>query len=251
MDKSLSLGYASRSQIIRRITEAWGETNLYCAACSSQNINRHVANTEAADFYCSLCSASYQMKASNRQKASRIPDGAYLAMMRAPKGDSVPNLLLLHYSDEWRVENLTLIPSFFFSSSAIEKRKPLSSTARRAGWVGCNILLNKIAPDGKIALVTQGVYMPPERVRNHYETLRPLKALGTASRGWTLDVLQVVRRIGRTQFTLADVYKSESYLSEIYPNNRNIRPKIRQQLQILRDLEFIHFDSRGNYRLTR
>jgi Dam-replacing family len=32
----------------------------------------------------------------------------------------------------WEVRDLLLIPSFMFSESAVIKRKPLSSTARRA-----------------------------------------------------------------------------------------------------------------------
>ncbi|MCB9805227.1 hypothetical protein H6769_06535 [Candidatus Peribacteria bacterium] len=38
----------------------------------------------------------------------------------------------------------------------IEKRKPLSSTARRAGWTGCNILLNLIPESGKIYYIQNG-----------------------------------------------------------------------------------------------
>jgi Dam-replacing family len=35
----------------------------------------------------------------------------------------------------WFVRNLLLVPHFAFPPSAIIKRKPLSSTARRHGWV--------------------------------------------------------------------------------------------------------------------
>jgi type II restriction enzyme len=38
-------------------------------------------------------------------------------------------------------------------------------------------------------------------------------------------------------------------LSQIYPNNRHVRQKIRQQLQVLRDHRYLDFVSRGNYRL--
>ncbi|MBI5242579.1 MAG: hypothetical protein HY922_02705 [Elusimicrobia bacterium] len=38
-------------------------------------------------------------------------------------------------------------------------------------------------------------------------------------------------------------------LSELHPNNRHVRPKIRQQLQVLRDLGFVAFLGRGRYRL--
>jgi type II restriction enzyme len=58
-------------------------------------------------------------------------------MVRAIRENRTPNLLALHYeSSAWAVANLILIPSFAFPLSAIEKRKPLSATARRAGYVG-------------------------------------------------------------------------------------------------------------------
>ena len=41
----------------------------------------------------------------------------------------------------------------------------------------------------------------------------------------------------------------ERHLGDLYPGNQNVRPKIRQQLQYLRDRGFIDFVSRGNYRL--
>jgi type II restriction enzyme len=42
------------------------------------------------------------------------------------------------------------VPKYFFVSEIIEKRKPLSITARRAGWTGSNILFSKIPNSGKI-----------------------------------------------------------------------------------------------------
>ena len=52
-------------------------------------------------------------------------------------------------------------------------------------------------------------------------------------------------------FTLSDVYGFESQLSYIYPRNNNVRPKIRQQLQVLRDNGYLEFLGNGNYRLAR
>ena len=44
-----------------------------------------------------------------------------------------------------------------------------------------------------------------------------------------------VEAVGRPEFTLADVYAHEAALAALYPGNNNVRPKIRQQLQVLRD----------------
>jgi type II restriction enzyme len=61
----------------------------------------------------------------------------------------------------------------------------------------------------------------------------------------------MVRRIGRERFSLQDVYAYENDLSTIYPSNRSVKPKIRQQLQLLRDLGFVRFDGGGYYTLLR
>jgi type II restriction enzyme len=70
-----------------------------------------------------------------------------------------------------------------------------------------------------------------------------------ATCGWTLDVLNAVRALGRREFTLAEVYAREAELERMHPQNRFVRPKIRQQSQILRDLGFVEFLGRGVYRV--
>lgn len=39
-------------------------------------------------------------------------------------------------------------------------------------------------------------------------------------------------------------------LTILYPGNNNVRPKIRQQLQVLRDRGWLEFNGRGVYRRT-
>jgi type II restriction enzyme len=251
MDPQYALGYKSASQIARKITEAWASTNLFCAACNSSSLATEPANTEAVDFSCPSCHAVYQLKAVKYWNERRIPDAGYDAMMRALQGDSVPNLLIMQYTPEWIVQNLLLIPSFFFSPAAIQKRNPLGPTARRAGWVGCNILLSEIANDGKIDIVSQRIPLSQKEIRERYNIVRPLSQVAVNKRGWTLDVLCVVRKIGKPEFSLAEVYNFEDKLANTYPKNRNIRPKIRQQLQELRNMGYLSFEGKGQYRLLK
>lgn len=248
MDSSVAFGYTSRSQIARRITEDWVGRSLYCAACSLDRVRPTTSNTAAVDFRCERCDAPYQLK-STRRLGPRLADAGHAAMIAALRSDSVPNLLVMEYAADWRVRELLLIPGFFFAESSVEKRKPLSPTARRAGWVGCNIRLDQIAPQGKIQIVSGGAPMPAASVRAQYESLRPVARLNVALRGWALDVLQIVQSLGRTEFSLRDVYQSESKLANSHPKNNNVRAKIRQQLQVLRDLSFVEFVGAGQYRL--
>lgn len=60
--------------------------------------------------------------------------------------------------------------------------------------------------------------------------------------------MKSVEDIGRPEFTLDDVYASEPRLSALYPSNQNVRPKIRQQLQVLRDRGWLEFVGGGRYR---
>jgi type II restriction enzyme len=171
-------------------------------------------------------------------------------MVRAIEENRTPNLFALHYdASKWAVVDVILIPCFAFPLSAIERRPPLGPRARRAGWVGRNILLHAIPAEARISIVIAGAAIPPKSVRSQYARIRPLAKLGVKQRGWTLDTLNAIRSLGRGGFSLNDVYSLEARLARLHPANRHVRDKIRQQLQVLRDLGFLEFLARGQYRL--
>jgi type II restriction enzyme len=171
-------------------------------------------------------------------------------MRQAIIEDRTPGLFLLQYSRrEFRVKNILLIPHFAFNESMLQCRKPLSPQAERAGWIGCNLLLDKIPPDARIPVVDDGSVIAPAIVRHSYSKLRALEKLEPTKRGWTLDVLNVVRSLNKTEFSLADVYAHADELAQLHPQNAHIRDKIRQQLQILRDLRLLKFHGDGSYQL--
>ena len=70
-----------------------------------------------------------------------------------------------------------------------------------------------------------------------------------SAKGWLLDTMLCVEKIGRKEFSLNEMYAFENELSKKHPGNRHIKDKIRQQLQILRDKGYLKFTGRGNYRL--
>ena len=243
-------GYTSKSQRARIATEAWGLANLFCPNCEAAGLTASAPNTPAVDYSCEGCDSVFQLKSQSKFLAGRIVDAAYAAMVRAIREDRTPNLFALQYDSlHWCVENVILIPHFAFPLSAIEKRKPLGATARRAGWVGCNILLDAIPPDARIPIVSDGKYNSRSDVRARYARIQPLEKIEPAQRGWTLDVLNVVRSLGKATFSLKEIYEREAELARLHPKNRNVQPKIRQQLQELRDLELLEFLGHGKYRL--
>jgi len=243
----LASKYKAGSQIARVLSEDWCTRELYCPACDSDRLTGSRPNNPAVDFECAKCAQPFQLKSLRHWNPRRVVDAGYEAMIRAIRADKTPNLLLLQYSSSWLVQNLLLIPRMFFSESVIERRKPLSSAARRAGWIGCNILLNEIPVDGRIPVISAGVPLHKEQVRSDFARVRDLANIPPSLRGWTLDVLRAVRRLGKAEFSLQELYGFETELKSLHPQNQNVRAKIRQQLQILRDLSVIRFCSPGKY----
>jgi type II restriction enzyme len=248
-DVRLAADYKSRSQIARVLSEDWCRRELYCPACDSDELAPTRPNSRVQDFSCPLCGQFFELKSSDKWNMRKIPDAGYLAMIQAIRQDRTPNLLVLQYSAQWLVRELLLIPRTFFVESVIEKRKPLSVEARRAGWVGCNILLERIPRDGKIALVSGGAAVSADRVRKEFLRISELASVAPAMREWTVDVLASIRRLGKRQFLLDELYGFEAELQARHPRNQNIRPKIRQQLQVLRDMRLLRFEGRGLYTL--
>ena len=246
---------------------------------------------------------------------------------KAIREDRAPSYFFLHYditgraalprslaeqqlgptNEIWLVRNLLLVPSFAFPPSAIIQCPPLSPTARRAGWVGCNFDLSRVPAEARIWLVTTSgqsragvspaqrarqreqstgfadagrrdacptLIATPSEVLEKFKRVKPLKELSVMERGWTLDVLNIVRRIseGRVirvpniseksgtqlgtrgtrpsgEFTNEDVYAFDRELEQLHPDNRHVWDKIRQQLQVLRDAKLLIHVSIGVWKL--
>ncbi len=128
--------------------------------------------------------------------------------------------------------------------------------------------------------MTESQISPATEVREKFKRVKPLKDISVTQRGWTLDVLNIVRRIsevgtagsavrapsGRNvpaalppgtpqrgvpanSFTTAEVYAFERELEKLHPDNRHVKDKIRQQLQVLRDAKLLLHVERGIWRL--
>jgi type II restriction enzyme len=52
----------------------------------------------------------------------------------------------------------------------------------------------------------------------------------------------------KEKFKIDDLYKYEEEFQKKHPNNNNIRPKLRQILQLLRDKGLIKFEEPGCYK---
>ncbi len=151
---------------------------------------------KVVDFVCDNCAETYQLKSRNQLLGNKVTDAAYEPMVDSIKKNKAPNLYLLHYNPtNYCAENLLIVPKFFLTLSCIEQRKPLSEDARRAGWVGCNIVLKDIPADGKIPIIKEKKVIPPATVRQNFDRFRFLAGKSFETRGWTADVLKVIREL--------------------------------------------------------
>jgi len=250
MTGSLADCFKSGSQKAGNVTEAWGAENFYCPNCSSPKLDWLKPGTKASDYHCPHCDFWYQLKSKKSPIGKSITDGAYAAMMEAVREDRAPSHFFLHYDlATWSVRNLLLVPYFAFPSSAIVKRPPLAATARRAGWIGCNFDLSRVPADARISVVTEKKIVPATEVREKFKKVKPLKELSVKERGWTLDVLNGVRSLGKQEFTNGDAYMLAGQLEQLHPDNRHVKDKIRQQLQVLRDAKLLIHVSSGLWKL--
>lgn len=248
MDVEVARNYKSNSQKIRVITETWVKNNMFCPCCGNSYINHFANNRPVADFFCSSCGEEYELKSKSGSIASKVNDGAYTKMIERIESANNPNFFFLHYNlSDMRVKNLIMVPKYFFSADIIEKRKPLADTAQRAGWVGCNIVLEKIPEYGKIFIVKDEVEQPVNEVISKARRKNFVSQYSVDAGSWTVDVLDCVNMINSRNFTLKQMYQFEELLSSKHPENHHIREKIRQQLQILRDRGIIEFNGRGHY----
>ena len=243
---SMAIGYHSGSQISRVLTEDWMERNMFCPVCGAPVLGHYEANKPVADFFCDDCKSDFELKSKESKTAiigHKIADGAYMTMIERITSLRNPHLFVMTYAN-WEVNNLLLIPNYFFVPDIIEKRPPLKETARRSGWIGCNIEIGNIPESGKIFIRQED----NSRVLDQYQRTLSLQTSKIDSRGWLLDVLRCVERIPNDDFQLDEVYAFADELQRKHPENNFVRDKIRQQLQYLRDKGFIQFTTRGNYR---
>ncbi|HET6632526.1 MAG TPA: DpnI domain-containing protein [Rhodanobacteraceae bacterium] len=244
--------YTSRPQLVRVLSENWISGSGYCPACLGL-LESYPNNNPAADFRCHGCTLDFELKSKAGKFGRKAVDGAFSTMMRRINCGAAPNLFLLSYQKPiafdkpFEVTELQVIPSFALHARAIECRRPLGPTARRPGWTGCNILLEALPKAVRVSLVKNGLPTPRQEVQAKWKNIGFLNKTSISQRSWLTDIMKCIDRMGCRTFSLSEIYGFESQLAAYYPNNNNIRAKIRQQLQRLRDNGYLCFLGNGRY----
>lgn len=241
LNTELAHGYKSKSQIARLLTEDWVLNNSYCPNCGSLPLSEFENNRPVADFYCENCEEEFELKSKSGKLSSTITDGAYSSMIERINSENNPNFFFLTYTKQWTVNDFLIIPKQFFTTEVVIQRQPLAETVIRAGWIGCNIDLSKVANAGKVFLIKDAKVNNREVVKETFSKTLFLRSKTKDAKGWILDIMSCVDSILNDTFTLDEMYRFEQKLKIKYPNNNFIKDKIRQQLQILRDKGVIEF----------
>lgn len=249
LNLDLAEGYKSPSQKVRRITEGWVADNMFCPRCGNYHIKHLENNKPVADFFCCECQNIFELKSKKGTLGDKVNDGAYRTMIERITSNTNPDFFFMGYNlKSNKVDNLVVVPKHFFIPTIIEERRPLAPTAKRAGWIGCNIVLSSIPKQGRILVIKDGEVEPKNRVVETLNRSRALETIDIEARGWLFDVLGCVNIINDAIFTLSQVYEFERDLSNKHPENYNVKAKIRQQLQLLRDKGFLEFLGNGVYK---
>lgn len=230
------------------MSELWLSSNQYCPACGTFSLKSCSHNLPVADFFCGSCEEQYELKSQCRKIARVVADDAYSTMLAGITSNSAPNFFSLAYTRDLSVIQLQLAPKHFLLPVAIQRRSPLGPHARRAGWEGCNIIMDAIAPSGRIALVEEAQARPKSEVVHAWRsTIFRRDKTDLRARSWLLSVMRSVDTYGGRAFSLKEIYAFEGSLAERFPSNRNVKAKIRQQLQILRDQGYLELLGGGCY----
>ena len=148
--------------------------------------------------------------------------------------------------DYFDVINFCAVPNYFFTPNIIIPRK--KGIPNRPDYIMCNIDISGIPNSGKIFYIKDKEIISKTKVLDDWnKTLFLKESNSIQTKGWLLDVIQCIEKLGENSFRLNSLYSFENYLKMKHPENNNIQAKIRQQLQILRDKGFLKFTNRGNY----
>lgn len=241
--------FKSASQRARVFSEEWVEEHFRCPKCLG-SLGRTPNNTSARDFACKPCGYGFELKSKKGSFGATVVDGAYATMLASIRSDARPHLLLLSYTPDYQVRDIAAIPRQFLIEEIVVPRKPLGLHCRRAGWQGCNLKIGLLPPDGRISCMSNFVLAPPAEIQTAWRKSEFLDDYKLSQRGWLALTMSLIRRLNKSTFALTELYALEAEAKKLFPSNRHIREKLRQQLQCLRDKGWLCFEGNGTYRVS-
>lgn len=144
------------SSIPRIIGEAIEDCvcSLECPLCNTRELVKYKANQKSKDLECQNCKCQIQVKAKATKRNTKtqtkltLLGAEYKSTCLSIKENKVHYLIVLYSvtGTTYKVVQMYFVHSENINQDCIIPRKPLSSTARRAGWQGCTLVFTTFIP---------------------------------------------------------------------------------------------------------
>ena len=232
------------------LTEFWTANNIFCPICWSALV-QHKIDKPVNDLFCRDCKADFELKSSKGNLWKTIPWWAYDIMMKEMANNPM-HLFILKYAKDYTIKNFLVVPKYFFIPEIIQKRntsKVKQKNWKIRLWTWWNILFDKIPESWKIHYISNWTYKTRTEILKEWEKVKFLEKEKSSSKGWIFDIMICIEKLNKREFTLQDIYAFENELKLKHPKNNNIKPKIRQQLQFLRNKKYLEFIEKWKYKV--
>ena len=145
--------WKSESRIVGEACEYYIKSNIKCVRCNDNNFEKCKTNEQSKDLICISCNQKFQVKAKsatqkqfnnikNKNKFKTI-GGEYSTTLKNIN-QQIDYFIILYEKQSYKIINILYIKNESINSDCIIPRKPLSITAKRSGWQGCNILFDNL-----------------------------------------------------------------------------------------------------------
>jgi len=122
---------------------------MACPVCNESCLIKYMANQKSKDIKCEKCNCQIQVKGTKttkkKQTILKLTGAEYKTTCLSIKENVVHYLVVLYSvkGDKYTVDDILFIDRLDITENCVIPRKPLSVTARRAGWQGCYLHFNK------------------------------------------------------------------------------------------------------------
>lgn len=140
---------ATKQQIAGEIGERLVAQQCTCPKCKrTRTLKQLPANFKCADLVCDFCGFLAQVKACSVEDPE-VPPDTILGAAWGPQKERMESaiyfpLYIVAFAKQGRKRAVYYLSADLQEPHIFEPRKPLSSTARRAGWQGFNYRLTNI-----------------------------------------------------------------------------------------------------------
>ena len=143
--------WKNESRIVGEACEEYIKNNIKCVRCKNANFEKCKTNEKSKDLICLECNQKYQIKAkcASQKQINNIMSkneiktiGGEYSTTKHNINENIDYIIIIYEKNSYEIKKILYIKNEFINAECIIPRKPLSLTAKRAGWQGCIIIFN-------------------------------------------------------------------------------------------------------------